>query len=280
MMSCILNDVSEVQRSKLENGDFRVDGTSFINSEGYLAQNYFLEWKLVITRFHREELTRMIKAICTERQLSRHGNTKYSWRLPIFDAIQWDNVEALPTLGQACIPAICLLYKHEVVGRPWEGILASSRLHTREICRVPFNSAEVNRLLDGLWLNSDIIDAYLALCNFSWPDIKFVSSQWFAKLEIWGTEASNRTISWVSLSFHTSDSPLIKKYPKISKQASDVYAAMKMFTAVITVINYPDDHWITLRFNPKDLILEVFDSLAPQNFSRQKQKFEQVGCGP
>jgi len=32
MMSCILKDVSEVQRNKLENGDFLADGMSFIDS--------------------------------------------------------------------------------------------------------------------------------------------------------------------------------------------------------------------------------------------------------
>jgi hypothetical protein len=69
----------------------------------------------------------------------------------------------------------------------------------------------------------------------------------------------------------------MKNMSKISKKASDVYTAMKMFTAVITVINHQGDHWITLRFNPKVQILEVFDSLAPQNFSRQKRNFEQVG---
>jgi Ulp1 family protease len=141
---------------------------------------------------------------------------------------------------------------------------------------------EVKRLLDGLWVNNNIIDAYLVLCSFSCPDIKFLSTQWFSGLEYWGKKASNRTTSWVSLSFHTSDSPLMRNIPKISKQASDVYAAMNMFTAVITVINYPTNHWITLRFDPRNLILEVFDSLAPKDFSHRKQKFEQVGssCGP
>jgi len=247
-----------------------------------VSLSYFLEWKLVITKFHQKELTRMIKAICTERQISRHGNTQYSWRLPIFDTFQWDDVETLPTSGRASsrTPAICLLYKHEGVDNPLEGILASSSSNTWAIKAIPFNAPQVTRLLDGLWLNDDIIDAYLVLCHFSWPDIKFLSSQWFSKLGFWGTEASNKTISWVSLSFHMSDRPPMRNIPKISKQASDVHAAMNMFTAVITVINYPEDHWITLRFNPKNQILEVFDSLAPQKFSRQKQKFEQVGCGP
>jgi hypothetical protein len=232
----------------------------------------------VITRFHRNVLTRMIKAICTERQISRHGNTQYSWRLPIFDTFQWDGIETMP--GQPCSPAICYLYKHEAVGCSWEGVLASSSLHTWAVGGIPFGAHEVKLLLDGSWLNNDIIDAYLVLCGFSRPDIKFLSTQWFPCLETWGEEASKRTTSWVSLSFHTSDSPLIRNIPKISKHASEVYAAMKIFTAVITVINYPKDHWITLRFNPKSQILEVFDSLAPQKFSPQKQKFEQVSCGP
>lgn len=70
----------------------------------------------------------------------------------------------------------------------------------------------------------------------------------------------------------------MRSMPKISKHASDVYAAMKTFTAVITVINYPENHWITLQFNPKSQILEVFDSLAPRDFAPRKKKLEQVCC--
>jgi len=53
---------------------------------------------------------------------------------------------------------------------------------------------------------------------------------------------------------------------------------MNRFMAVITVINYPKDHWIALRFNPKTQILQVFDSMAPQDFANQKRRFEQVSC--
>lgn len=64
---------------------------------------------------------------------------------------------------------------------------------------------------------------------------------------------------------------------QILKDAPSVYAAMNAFTAVITVINYPKGHWVTLRFDPKMKVLEVFDSLAPPNFvNGQKIVLEEV----
>lgn len=155
---------------------------------------------MIANRHHLNELTQMIKAICAERRISRHGDTRYSWRLPIFDAIQWDGVETLPPSDQA----ICLLYKNETIGRRWENVLASSSSHSWTVSQIPFQESEVKRLLNGLWLNDDIIDAYLVLCQFSWPDIKFLPTQWFPCLENWGKEASSRSTSWVSLYFHTS----------------------------------------------------------------------------
>lgn len=280
-MSHILKNVSEVQRSKLETGDFQADGRVLPCLPRTSHSEFFLDWKAVITnKHHWEELTEMIKAICSERQISRYGNTQYSWRLPIFDTIQWDGVETLPALGQAFSPAICLLYKNEVVGCRWEGVLVSSSSHSWVIGKTPYKEHEVKRLLDGLWLNDEIVNAYLELCRLARPDIKFLPTFWYSRLETWGKEASSQTISWVGLSFHTSGSLLMRNVPKISKHASDVHASMKMFTAMITVIHYQKDHWITLKFNPKSQILEVFDSLAQRNFAPQKQRFEQVGCVP
>ena len=212
-MSSILEDVSVAQKSKLVTGDFQAYGTvlQFLLRTSRLKFS-FLEWKLFIARFHQEELKRMIKAICTERRIFRHGSTKYSWRLSIFDDIQWDEVE---TSGRACPPPICLLYKHEAIGRRWEDVLALSSLHTWAVGGIPFQKPEAKRLLEGLWLNDDVIDAYLVLCGFSWPHIKFLPTQWFSCFETWGKEASSRTTSWVRSSFraHASGRQLMRNIP-------------------------------------------------------------------
>jgi len=52
---------------------------------------------------------------------------------------------------------------------------------------------------------------------------------------------------------------------------------MCKFTAVITVMNQSKNHWVTLRFNPKEKTLEVFDSLQSGNFSNSEKKYEKVG---
>jgi hypothetical protein len=53
-------------------------------------------------------------------------------------------------------------------------------------------------------------------------------------------------------------------------------AAIKNYSALITVINYPENHWVTLQFNPKKEILEVFDSMVPSNVERQMEKIRKV----
>jgi Ulp1 family protease len=56
-----------------------------------------------------------------------------------------------------------------------------------------------------------------------------------------------------------------------------VEVALKSFTAVITVINYPPNHWVTLKFDPKKEILEVFDSMLPRPFKPRMEMIEKVG---
>jgi Ulp1 family protease len=63
---------------------------------------------------------------------------------------------------------------------------------------------------------------------------------------------------------------------QISKHEANVEAAIKNFAAVITVINYPENHWVTLQFDPKRKLLEVFDSLAPKRSERQLEKLGKV----
>jgi Ulp1 family protease len=55
-----------------------------------------------------------------------------------------------------------------------------------------------------------------------------------------------------------------------------VEVALKSFTAVITVINYPKGHWVTLQFDPKKKILEVFDSMAPKPFKNRMEEIDEV----
>jgi hypothetical protein len=45
---------------------------------------------------------------------------------------------------------------------------------------------------------------------------------------------------------------------------------------LITVINYPQNHWVTLQFLPKREILEVFDSMAPNGVESRIEKIGKV----
>ena len=51
---------------------------------------------------------------------------------------------------------------------------------------------------------------------------------------------------------------------------------MKAFTSVIAIINYPQNHWITIQLNPKSKILDVFDSMAPKQVDHRMQKIRKV----
>jgi len=160
-----------------------------------------LDWQAVIMhRYHQEDLTQMIKAICTERRISKHGSTQYSWRLPLFNSIQWGNDNTL-TADHTYAPRFCLLYKHETASCRWESILASSKSRAWTIGQNPLTQSDIKRLLDGRWLNDDIINAYLELCRYLQPDIHFLSTYWFSCLENWGKEAPSKLASWVSLLF-------------------------------------------------------------------------------
>jgi hypothetical protein len=67
---------------------------------------------------------------------------------------------------------------------------------------------------------------------------------------------------------------------QISKGATDVVAGMKAFTAVIAVINYPHNHWVTLQFNPKIKMLEVLDSIAPKHVAQEMENIRKVSLPP
>jgi hypothetical protein len=258
---------------------------SFFSS--LLTQSCSLDWKVVIrNRSHQEDLANIIRTICNERQISKHGKIQYSWRLPIFHTVQWDNADnkALSTLSREHISDLsdlCLLFQHETTGVPqkWEKVRVLSKSHTWTVAGIPFTESDVNILLDGDWLNDNIIDAYLELCAYLRPDIKFLPTHWFQILKTHGEEASTKLAPWVSLLFYTNSQRRLIRDPKILKHAPDVLTAMNAFASVTTVINFPKNHWITLRFNPKTEILEVFDSLAPPKFSTYKKKLEEV-CRP
>jgi hypothetical protein len=138
----------------------------------------------------------MIKTICSERQIPLNSNTGFSWSLPIFDAIKCEI--STPFVDN---PAV-LLYKYEVTERKWEEILKSSASLAWMIDGVPFQNSGIKRLLHGSWLNDDVIDAYLKLCGYLRPDIKFLPTVWFTFLKKWGLDASSKTVRWVSLPFH------------------------------------------------------------------------------
>jgi hypothetical protein len=138
----------------------------------------------------------MIKTICSERQIPLNSNAGYAWSLPIFDAIKCKNYEvSTPSEDNTA----ALLYKQEVIQQKWEGILELSASRVWMVHRVPFQNSSVKRLLHGSWLDDDIINAYLELCGFLRPDIKFLSTQWFVSLEKWGLDASTKSVPWVSL---------------------------------------------------------------------------------
>lgn len=142
---------------------------------------------------------RMIKTICVERGVERNGKTQYSWRLPMFDPMQLNDGHALAMVRQTHTPNLCL-YQNEIVDCLWEKrMLALSSSHAFwAISQIPFQESEGKRLLKGSWLNDNIIDAYLVLCGFVRPDIKFLSTQWFCAMERWGNGASSQSIPWVS----------------------------------------------------------------------------------
>lgn len=53
-------------------------------------------------------------------------------------------------------------------------------------------------------------------------------------------------------------------------------AALKSFTAVVTVINYPENHWVTLWFDTEKEILEVFDSKQPETSKGRMKRMEEI----
>jgi hypothetical protein len=97
-------------------------------------------------------------------------------------------------------PAV-LLYKYEVMEHRWEDILELSTSHVWTIAQVPFGKSGIQRLLHGQWLDDDVINAYLGLCGYLRSDIKFLSTQWFISLKKWESDASSKSVAWVSLPF-------------------------------------------------------------------------------
>jgi hypothetical protein len=141
----------------------------------------------------------MIKEICSELHISWNTNTGYAWSLPIFDAVKCET-HGISTHFRND-PAASL-YKYEIDERKWEGILELSTSHVWMIAGVPFQNSGVKRLLHGSWLNDDVIDAYIELCGYLRPDMKFLPTQWFPSLAKWGLDASIKSIPWVSQPFH------------------------------------------------------------------------------
>jgi hypothetical protein len=145
------------------------------------------------------ELSKMIETICSERQISRNSNTGYAWDLPILDHIKCENDGISTHLGN--VPA-ALLYKHEVADRKWKRIRELSTSRSWMISKICFDNPGVEKLLLGRWLNDDVIDAYLELCGYLRPDMKFISTHWFPFLSRLGPNESKKSVPWVSLPFH------------------------------------------------------------------------------
>ena len=124
----------------------------------------------------------------------------YSWRLPIFNHIQWENSETMATLDKNWALTSSLCYMQEMLEERWESIRGMSSSRTWYIgSRIPFTHSEVDRLLNGLWLNDEIINAYLHMCSYLQPDIKFLSTFWLTSLEQWGPMAAEKSTLWVSV---------------------------------------------------------------------------------
>lgn len=141
----------------------------------------------------------MINTICSERQISRNSKTGYPWSLPHFDAIKTENHGILTDSGNN---SAALLYKYEVVEPKWEGILKLSTSRVWTIANISLGIINFERLLLRKWIDNDIIDAYLVLCGYLRPDMRFLSTEWFNCFHKWGTKASMMTVNWVSLPFH------------------------------------------------------------------------------
>ena len=170
------------------------------------AQSTFVDWKAAIShRHHQARLSQMIKTICSEHQIDWQRNTGSPWSLPFFDVIQSENREmSTPFENHLAI----LIYWYEVLEEKWDHILELSTSHEWMIAGTPFDTSAIKWLLDGSWLNDNIINAYLALCGYLHPDIKFVPTQWFPALTKWGVDASRKSLSWVSSTFSSSSDPI------------------------------------------------------------------------
>jgi hypothetical protein len=66
------------------------------------------------------------------------------------------------------------------------------------IKNIPFGKIQARRLLTGNLIDDEIINAYLILCGYLRPDIKFLNSFWLDKLKIWGHQAAENSVRWVS----------------------------------------------------------------------------------
>jgi len=151
----------------------------------------------------------MIKRICIERRIPHYGNTKYSWRLPIFHCVVRDNGETFTTMVQSSIPSFCPLYQRELTtivatgslgdgGFQWDTTFINSPKLPRTIMNIPFSKLQAERLLTRTWIDDEVINAYLCLCGYLRPDIKFISTHWPTKIAEWGDKAKKKSISWVS----------------------------------------------------------------------------------
>jgi hypothetical protein len=159
---------------------------------------------------------KMIKAICSERRILRQGKTQYSWRLPIFDIIQWGDGETTAVV-QTSIPSFCLMYQHELViesgssdssGKAvkqdfgvWDKKFYDSfgEKGGRMFQGVPFKMIHAERVLKGQWFDDDIINGYLILCGYFRKDIKFLSTHWCTFLR--NKDDILKSITWVSRLF-------------------------------------------------------------------------------
>jgi hypothetical protein len=176
----------------------------------------FTDWKAVIShKHHQTGLSQMIETICSERQIDWKRNTGYPWSLPFFDAIQCQNDGNLTDLENH--PAI-LLYRYEIKEQKWERILELSTRRVWSIAGTPFQTKGIQRLLDGACLNDDVINAYLVLCGYLRPDVKFLPTQWFVCLNNWGRDAARKSVSWVrSTALSLSNPSLYQLAPRFQR---------------------------------------------------------------
>ena len=167
----------------------------------------------------------------------------------------------------------------EVCGKVWNKIAyaGDQAAISRYISKIPVTYSEYQRLLEGKWLNDEIINAYISLMGNSPGTLVLNTYLWQA---IDKTRRNDRTIQTMvraNISLVWLDRSSWGKKLSGGKRALKTKAdALNLWQKIIFPVHWDKNHWIAIILVPQEKTISIYDSLGTHTGKQGRKTIMEV----